>query len=379
MISFAPWHVNSTNATTDANDYDYEILYSPPLQELVPMSLSYGATLLLGIIGNGLVILSVSRFEQMMTITNTFLLSLASADLLLVLICVPIKFATFFSYHWRFGAFMCKTIHYIQNVSAICSVATLTVMSLERYYAIVHPMKAKYVCTKGRARRCICALWFASFILGVPILIGRIQIQVGRHGQAYWCVKWFSTPFLRILYEGYMFGLILVLPVIIMSFAYIRVCQELWFMAKHRSTMRADADTRRNQFYERNGSTNSTPLRMSSTEKTPVLRVKFTDDDSTKKQVIKMLVAVVVVFIICWAPILTNDLLVALEILPELNIPPYKYMRETFHLMSYINSCVNPIVYGFMSRNFRQMFKRALCGCLKGRQYEEVLLTGSGA
>ena len=82
-----------------------------------------------------------------------------------------------------------------------------------------------------------------------------------------------------------------------------------------------------------------------------------------------MLVAVVVVFIICWAPILTNNILVSFGVLPELHIPPYKYMREAFHLMSYANSCVNPIVYGFMSRNFRQTFKRALCSCLRGRQY----------
>ena len=47
----------------------------------------------------------------------------------------------------------------------------------------------------------------------------------------------------------------------------------------------------------------------------------------------------------------------------------YKYMREAFHVMSYANSCVNPVVYGFMSKNFRQTFKRALCSCLRGRQY----------
>ena len=86
-----------------------------------------------------------------------------------------------------------------------------------------------------------------------------------------------------------------------------------------------------------------------------------------------MLVAVVVVFIVCWAPILINNVLIAFEILPELNVPPYKYMRECFHLLSYVNSCVNPIVYGFMSRNFRQTFKKALCSCLRGRQYVRKL------
>ena len=84
------------NTTEDSNVtttpvYDYEINNSPPIEELVPVSLAYGSTLLLGIAGNVLVIFSVSRYEQMMTITNIFLLSLASADLLLLLVCVPVK------------------------------------------------------------------------------------------------------------------------------------------------------------------------------------------------------------------------------------------------------------------------------------------------
>ena len=86
-----------------------------------------------------------------------------------------------------------------------------------------------------------------------------------------------------------------------------------------------------------------------------------------------MLVAVVLVFIVCWAPILVNNLLVAFGVWPELSIAPYKYIMEAFHLMSYANSCVNPFVYGFMSRNFRQTFKRALCSCVRGRQYVRKL------
>ncbi|KAL4236630.1 hypothetical protein ACF0H5_005015 [Mactra antiquata] len=93
------------------------------------------------------------------------------------------------------------------------------------------------------------------------------------------------------------------------------------------------------------------------------------DDDSTKKQVIKMLVAIIVTFLICWAPITVNNLLVAFRILPTLHLGYVKYMREAFHVMSYFNSCVNPIVYGFMSKNFRQTFQKSLCGCLRGKEY----------
>ncbi|XP_029654217.2 cholecystokinin receptor-like [Octopus sinensis] len=99
------------------------------------------------------------------------------------------------------------------------------------------------------------------------------------------------------------------------------------------------------------------------------MKTNTTKDDQTRKQVIKMLVLVIVLFVICWAPILTNNLLVAYGYLPLLNFGYLKPMREAFFLMAYSNSCVNPVVYGFMSRNFREAFLNALCSCLRGKEY----------
>lgn len=77
---------------TDEYYYNYEdAVNNVPLDELVPNALGYGLTLLLGLVGNTLVIVSVARFRRMQNVTNIFLLSLATADLLLVLICVPVK------------------------------------------------------------------------------------------------------------------------------------------------------------------------------------------------------------------------------------------------------------------------------------------------
>lgn len=85
-------HVNgSFENITRGTDYEYPIVTDLPLTELISVSIVYGITLVLGIVGNILVIFSVTRYPQMMTVTNTFLLSLASADLLLIIICVPVK------------------------------------------------------------------------------------------------------------------------------------------------------------------------------------------------------------------------------------------------------------------------------------------------
>ncbi len=77
-------------------DYDYtDSVSNLPLFELIPVVVIYGLTMLLGVLGNALVIFSIVRYRRMQNVTNLFLTSLSSADLLLVSLCVPIKVSSF--------------------------------------------------------------------------------------------------------------------------------------------------------------------------------------------------------------------------------------------------------------------------------------------
>ncbi|CAI9736616.1 54-like peptide receptor [Octopus vulgaris] len=355
---------NTNDSESEEYTYDYHASISTlPLLELIPVAIMYGLTLILGVTGNALVIFSIAHYRRMRTLTNIFLLSLASADLLLIVLCVPIKFATFFTFTWEFGEFLCKAVYYLQNVSAICSVTTLTVMSVERYYAIIYPIKAKYVCTVSRAKKAILFIWILSFFLASPIIIGRSHEEVGSIRKGYWCIENWASDTIDKIYEFYMMSIILLIPVTVMSFAYTSICKELWIVSHTRTAMI-------------NGQNDTCPTQSTNlSEKDPFyksrikMKTNTTKDDQTRKQVIKMLVLVIVLFVICWAPILTNNLLVAYGYLPLLNFGYLKPMREAFFLMAYSNSCVNPVVYGFMSRNFREAFLNALCSCLRGKEY----------
>ncbi|CAL1528107.1 unnamed protein product, partial [Lymnaea stagnalis] len=271
--------------------------------------------------------------------------------------------AAFISFTWTFGEFLCKAVHYLQNVSSVCSVLTLTTMSLERYYAIRHPMRAKYVCTAGRAWRVTCVLWTLSIILAMPIIFQRVHKLVGVKVKAYWCINNWESVFYSRLYEVYMLLLMLIVPLLIMTFAYVSIIRELWTMASLRSSM-----TSKNA---NGGSTHSTPASSPgrNSERSPVFRSQSVnrdgEDDKTKIQVIKMLVAVIVVFILCWAPILISNTLTAFGYIDTLNYGYLKPMRQVFYLMSYANSCINPVIYGFMSKHFRSTFYHALCTCWK--------------
>ena len=83
----------------------------------------------------------------------------------------------------------------------------------------------------------------------------------------------------------------------------------------------------------------------------------------TVLQVVKMLVVVVVLFAICWGPVLINNVLVAVGVLDHLHYGYLKPVRQAMYLMSYLNSCLNPLVYGFMSSHFRASFRHACLSC----------------
>lgn len=310
--------------------------------ELIITATVYGLTFLVGMIGNSLIIYSVAQFRGMKSLSNVFLASLATADLILIIFCVPVKFAQLFSYTWTFGGFLCKLVHYIQSLSAICSVYTLTAMSFERYYAIMYPVECRYICTMSQTKRTIILTWLGSIILATPVLWIQILLEVGdEQHRGYWCIRDWDNALGWKLYELYMLTIILIIPLTIMTYSYGHICNRLYFVMRDRSTT----------FHL-------------STQ--PAIYI----DASHNKmlQVIKMLIVVVIVFVLCWTPILVINVLTAFKVTPTLNYGNMKAIKTAFHLFSYANSCVNPIIYGFMSRNFRASFKAALIKCLGCKQ-----------
>ncbi|XP_033186772.2 QRFP-like peptide receptor isoform X1 [Bombus vancouverensis nearcticus] len=355
---------NQTN-TTDFIDYDLNESFSHfDWEELAPVLVVYSLTFFLGLVGNVVIIGSTlcPRLRPLpSTPTNVFLGGLATADLLLILFCIPVKVAKLFSYTWTMGLFLCKSVHYMQSVSAICSVVTLTAMSIERYYAIVHPMRAQYTCTISQARKIVITTWVVSFLLGIPMIFTQTHKEVGLRVIAYWCVRDSEFGLLWRAHEVYMLVLVLVLPLTVMGYCYTAICWEIWRVMKRRYHL-----TSRRTLNPTNVDVESIPM----TQRQSVRNSRRaqredgqTEEESrTIRQVVKMLVAVVVLFVICWGPILVDNMLTSYGYLPRIKVGTYKHLNTAFQLMAYFNSCINPIVYGFMSKHFRESFLSAACG-----------------
>ncbi|CAB3376743.1 Hypothetical predicted protein [Cloeon dipterum] len=94
MMNESAASTNATGNETDSDDYEYDWEESSNIffwDELVPTLVVYGLTLVLGVVGNSLIVFTILRYKRMKSATNVFLASLASADLLLIIVCIPVK------------------------------------------------------------------------------------------------------------------------------------------------------------------------------------------------------------------------------------------------------------------------------------------------
>ena len=89
--------------------------------------------LLLGTIGNVLVVLVIAKRRKMRTVTNYLILNLACADLTVLSSNIPIDLTTRFMKRWVFGKATCKIIKPLQTMGTSASILTLVAISLSRY------------------------------------------------------------------------------------------------------------------------------------------------------------------------------------------------------------------------------------------------------
>jgi len=92
----------------------------------VVLVVAYSSVMVASIAGNGIVILSVITCRRMRTVTNYFIVSLAGADLMMAVLCLPFTFiANWLVDGWPFGAAMCPIVLYMQTVAVFLSAFTL--------------------------------------------------------------------------------------------------------------------------------------------------------------------------------------------------------------------------------------------------------------
>lgn len=134
-----------------------EIPLNPPEEQIITICLIM-LICIVGIAGNIMVVLVVLRTKHMVTPTNCYLVSLAVADLIVLLAAGLPNISDVVAF-WIYGYSGCLCITYLQYLGINVSSFSITAFTIERYIAICHSIKAQMICTVSRAKRIIAAVW----------------------------------------------------------------------------------------------------------------------------------------------------------------------------------------------------------------------------
>ncbi|XP_059801257.1 C-C chemokine receptor type 2-like [Hypanus sabinus] len=304
------------NVTTEYPDYsDYEFICDKePVNDFAKQLMPpfYSLVLMLSLLGNGLVLVILVKYEYLKTITNIFILNLAISDLLSA-ISLP-----FWAVHhilgWIFGNVMCKIMSAVFNIGFYSGIMFLTLMTIDRYLAVVHAISAVRSRKVRYAAITSTFVWLVSIIATIPEFLFSESMK--GDDNKFICDNTYpkstSVPWI-LLKNSQQNALFFILPLIIIVYCYFKIIQTI--------------------------------IKCRTVQKHRTLRVIF---------------SIVVVFFLCWAP---YNVVIFLRSLEELNILDSQncdydkrmdYAYTISHSIAYFHCCLNPIFYAFVGEKFRR-------------------------
>ncbi|XP_005914658.1 leukotriene B4 receptor 1-like [Haplochromis burtoni] len=157
-----------TSNISSSGDSPHPSLDSRGVVPAVVMSICF----LLGFPGNIAVIILKPNWENISSLSQSLMLSLAVSDLL-CLVTLPLWIYSFL-YGWTFRLVGCKIITYFVYCSLYASLLTLTVLSIQRYLQVVHLERSL---PQVGANKLLVLLWLAAMILSTPELVFRQLVE----------------------------------------------------------------------------------------------------------------------------------------------------------------------------------------------------------
>lgn len=290
----------------------------------------YIAFFLVGLIGNIVVITVVIRYKTMQTVTNRFIAWLSISDILLCLFAIPFTPTNAILTSWIFGRVMCKLVPSILAVSVFASTFTSVAIAMDRYMIIVHPYIKRMT---NRIQAAIMILiWISSIAVSVPIFVYSSQENEPNDANVTSCREnWPEGHAEAVIgYNWSVLTLQLLLPFIVITFCYASVSVKLYRQSEIKMNFQQEARAR--------------------------------VEAKRNRRINKMLIAMVVVFLICWLPLHMWQFFV--DELPE------EHQLAVFlvtHVIAMSSVIYNPFLYGWMNENFRASFRKII-PCLKEQQ-----------
>ncbi|XP_053723824.1 neuromedin-U receptor 2-like [Synchiropus splendidus] len=322
------------NASKQLTDIDlFEILGPTRSPFFLPVTGVYLLIFLTGLIGNLLTCAVIAKRKKMRNPTNLYLLSLAVSDLLLLVFGMPLEIYDLWqNYPFPFGEAGCYFKTFLFETVCFASILNVTALSVERYIAVVHPLKTRYLSTNQHAKQVIGIVWVVSMICAIP--------NTSLHGIFFLPDRLEESAICTVLTPLWIYHLVMQITTVCFYFIPITVIGVLYLvMGLHLS---------REQLQHSGQSC--------------VNHRRVSTENRRRRQVIKMLSIVVAVFGVCWAPFHIERLLwSSISHWTDMLHNIYQYVHLLSGVFFYLSSAVNPIIYSLTSTRFRECFRELVC------------------
>lgn len=300
-----------TMSTVPNTSSDFHIQYSS--SETIVQAFALVFIMFTAISANTMNILVVYRNSCMQTPRYMFILNLACGDLGVTLLSMPFCLVTAVARRWILGEALCQVHGFLGSFFFCASIFTLTIMSIEQYFALVKPL-ARAI-TIRRARGMILSVWVFSAFISMGPALGWGHFDFNSSTLA--CGVAYPRFTFERLYLLFLVFVAFVIPLLIMGFAFVCI-----FIAVKKHTARIAKHT---------------------TGGGEVMKLQ--------RRITYTLLLVLVVFMLCWLPFvclitLANQGTSAAELPHGLGVAAY--------WCGFFNSSVNPIIYVILNDKFRE-------------------------
>lgn len=273
------------------------------------------------LIGNTLIITIVIRTRAMRKPVHLLMVNLAFCDSLFSLFLIP-RFILNHAFHHPVGSigdYFCKFITggNLTWVGGVASVYTLVTISLERFYAVVRPLKIRGRFNMTKAKRAVVGSWFASMLVCLPLFF-VLYYDVNED----FCLEnWQDGSFQKVytITWGIVVG---VIPFSLMVGFYSRVALVLWGGQREQATRRAVYASRR--------------------------------------KITKIALLVTLIFFVTWFSDLAYYLFEGFASDSSWYIPS-SVAQRLIQIATAFNAACNPFIYAFQSMQFRRSITDILC------------------
>ena len=321
----------SENLNTTMNGSHPSSCFNSPTVEQIGKTFLYCSIFLVSLAGNTLIGIIVYKTKTMRKPINFLIVSMAMSDVLYSIFLIPILIrGLFIKDSWLVGGplgqALCKLVFFLINVPGLVSIQSLVLIAVDRFGAVVFPLRSTPIGLKLCPFFILTTWIIAQAVFSPYLFVMKIVEHPGRlECNMLWNDVFGETSSFKNYFVTFSVVFI-VIPLALISILYIIIFLKLKSQ-KILGQQSANSEAEQRRQRERN--------------------------------VLKMSIAIVLGFAICWLPfviIRSLDFFASLDIMPS----GFQYFNSFAVLMASANCAINPCICFIFSSNYREGLKTVL-------------------